>query len=123
MKKFVMIAFVAAATLMTACNSKTDGAATTGADSVTVETTTVETVTTTEGSALDRYAEIVEKVIALQDKAKKGDAEAIKELTTLSQEVAGMATKLQTEMATMTPEQVEKFNALAQRLADSAMAN
>lgn len=121
MKKFVMIAFVAAATIFTACNSKTENAANTEAAGT--EAVVEETATTTESSALDRYAEIVEKVIALQGKAKQGDAEAIKELTALSQEIANMATQLQAETANMTPEQAQRFTELAQKLQDAAMAN
>lgn len=122
MKKIFMIAFVATATLFAACNSKTDNAAT-NADETKVEATTEEVkeeVKSEGGSTLDKYADLVEKIIPLQEKAQKGDAAAIKELTDLSQEVANMATELQKEMATMTPEQTARFTELAKKLMDAA---
>ncbi|MEN9918431.1 MAG: hypothetical protein RL662_867 [Bacteroidota bacterium] len=124
MKKIVMIAFVAAATLsFVACNSKTDGANKENVDTTKVETPApVDTTATAAVSNLDKYAVIVEKVIALQDKAKKGDAEAVKELANLGKEVAEISALLQKETATMTAEQTAKFTELAKKLADAATA-
>ncbi|MDU1903515.1 MAG: hypothetical protein E6772_01920 [Dysgonomonas sp.] len=125
MKKFVMIAFVAAATLFTACNSKTDGAATTDADTTKVETTEVEAVATegTGNAALDKYTEFVNKYIELQDKIKGGDVAAAQELQKLGEELAATTTQMQGEFEKMTPAQAEKYKELAEKLQKAAMAN
>ncbi len=78
MKKNFMIALVAVATLsFAACNTKTDGATKTDGDSTSVA---ADVKPAEEGSALDKYAELVEKMVSLQEKAKSGDAAATEEL-------------------------------------------
>jgi hypothetical protein len=130
MKKFVMIAFVAAATLFTACNSKTDSAANTDAGTTTVETTEVEATEVeavasegTGNAALDKYTEFVEKYIELQGKIKGGDVAAAQELQKLGEELAATTAQMQEEFAKMTPAQAEKYKELAEKLQKAAMGN
>jgi len=122
MKKFVMIAFVAAATLFTACNTKTEGAGKDNKDSVQVEATTPEaTENKAEGDLVDRYSALVDKLIVLQEKAKKGDTAAVQESAKLQEEAMALATEFQQQAGTMTAEQQAKFAEIAKRLTDAAM--
>lgn len=122
MKKFVMIAFVAAATLFTACNTKTEGAAKDDKDSVKTETAAPETVASeTEGDLVDRYSALVDKLIVLQEKAKKGDTSAVQEAAKLNEEAVALATEFQQQAANMTAEQQAKFAEIAKKLTDAAM--
>jgi len=122
MKKNFMIAIVAAVAIsFSACNSgtdtkKTDDAAATPA----VEAPAPAAETSASNGTIDKYAELVEKMIAVQEKAKTGDAAALQEMSTLAQEAANMATEIQKELPNMTAEQKAKFEELAQKLVASA---
>lgn len=122
MKKIVMIAFVAAATLsFAACNTKTEGAQGTEVDSTAVEAPVVEEVVT-DTTALGKYETLVNEVIALTEKAKAGDATAVAEVTKLTQDLGNLSTELQKELANMTPEQAAKFAELGKKYAEATQA-
>lgn len=123
MKKIVMIAFVAAATLsFAACNTKTEGAQGTETDSLQVETTVIEEVAVTDTTVLGKYEALVNQALPLVEKVQKGDAAATAEYAKIAQEIANLGQALQTELATMTPEQAAKFAELGKKFAEAAQA-
>lgn len=123
MKKIVMIAFVAAATLsFAACNTKTDGAQGSDSDSIQVETAVVEEVVVTDTTALGKYEALINQALPLVEKVQKGDAAAAAEYAKVAQEIANLGQALQTELATMTPEQAAKFAEIGKKFAEAAQA-
>ncbi len=125
MKKIVMIAFVAAATLsFAACNTKTEGAQGTAADSTKMETPApVETpAATADTSVLGKYEALVNQALPLVAKVQKGDAAATAEYAKIAQEVAKLGQSIQKDMATMTPEQTAKFAELGKKFTEAAQA-
>lgn len=124
MKKIVMIAFVAAATLsFAACNTKTEGAQGTDADTTKVETPAVDnTVAAADTSVLGKYEALVNQALPLVEKVQKGDAAASAEYAKIAQEIANLGQDLQKELATMTPEQAAKFAEIGKKFADAAQA-
>ncbi|QIK52813.1 hypothetical protein G7051_12240 [Dysgonomonas sp. HDW5B] len=123
MKKIVMIAFVAAATLsFAACNTKTEGAQGSDVDSTQVETPAVDTVAVADTSVLGKYEALVNQALPLVEKVQKGDAAASAEYAKIAQEIANLGQDLQKELATMTPEQAAKFAELGKKFAEAAQA-
>lgn len=124
MKKIVMIAFVAAATLsFAACNTKTEGTQGTDADSTKVETPAVDnTVAVADTTVLGKYEALVNQALPLVEKVQKGDAAASAEYAKIAQEIANLGQDLQKELATMTPEQAAKFAELGKKFAEAAQA-
>ncbi|MBD8346494.1 MULTISPECIES: hypothetical protein [unclassified Dysgonomonas] len=120
MKKIVMIAFVAAATLsFAACNTKTEGAQGTDADSIKVETPAIEEVVA-DTTALGQFEALVNQALPLAEKVQKGDAAATEEYAKVSAEVAALGQELQKGLASMTPEQAAKFAELGKKFSEAA---
>lgn len=126
MKKIVMIAFVAAATLsFAACNTKTDGAQGSDADTTQVETPAVDTaaVAVADTSVLGKYEALVNQALPLVEKAQKGDVAAVAELANITKEVETLGQDVQKGLESLTPEQKAKFEELAKKFQDAAKAN
>lgn len=121
MKKFFMIACVAAATTFAACNSSSKDAKPEGnqVETTAPETTAPET-TSTEGNVIDEYIKLTEDVWALTEKAQKGDTDAIAKLQELGQKALEMQTELQKELPNMTAEQKAKYEEFAKKAAEKA---
>lgn len=125
MKKIVMIALVAAATLsFAACNTKTDGAKGTDADSLKQEAPVAPETTpaAADTSVLGKYEALVNQALPLVEKVQKGDATAAAEYAKIAQEIANLGQDLQKELATMTPEQAAKFAEIGKKFAEAAQA-
>ncbi|MDR1403632.1 MAG: hypothetical protein LBJ60_08035 [Tannerellaceae bacterium] len=123
MKKFYLMFVVLTFSLsMIACGGKTSDKASSD-DAAAAPETEVETVAPAEDSGvLVKYEALVNKMIKLYEEGKfqSGDADAIAEYTKISQELADISGELQTEVQQLTPEQVQKFTELGQRLTDAA---
>lgn len=121
MKKIVMIAFVAAATLsFAACNTKTEGAQGTEIDSTQVEVPVAEEVVVADTTALGKYEALVNQALPLVEKAKAGDAAATQECAKVAQEIATLGQEIQKDLANLTPEQAAKFAELGKKYTEAA---
>lgn len=121
-----MILFAAASLVLVACNGDkkpaTEGETpeTEATTPQTEETTAPETSEATEGDALSKYEAIVDKLIPLMEKVKKGDASVASEYQKLSEEMAAIAPELQKELTNMTPEQSKRYQEIAEKWAKAA---
>ncbi|MDR1203765.1 MAG: hypothetical protein LBL58_19320 [Tannerellaceae bacterium] len=121
MKKVYLMFVVMAFTLsFIACGGK--GAK----EAVSEDTSAPETETVApapaDGDVLAKYESIVDRMIKLYEggKFQSGDAEAMAEYTKIAQELADISEELQTEVQNLTPEQIQKFTELGQKLTDAA---
>ena len=79
----------------------------------------VETKKEASSSNLDAYIKLIEKATPLLEKVAKGDADAVTEYTKIAEDMAKIATDLQTELAN-SPELMKKYTDAAQKFAEAA---
>jgi hypothetical protein len=118
MKKITMILMATALVVLVACGGKKSDAAGGSA----VKTEKESPAAAKSSSSVDKYLSLIEELIPLAEKMKKGDAAAIEKYTKLSQELSELAssTDFQSELAKLTPEQTKKYQEALLKFAAAA---
>ncbi|MCD8185778.1 MAG: hypothetical protein LUD68_04765 [Rikenellaceae bacterium] len=130
MKKFFSVFAVAVlAVCLTACggnaaNNNSSSASDAEGEAPALEETAAAEAQEVAGEQdiLAQYETLINKTIELQGKVREGDAEAMQEYSELAEKLVPLAEQLAQEFANMTPEQIQHYTKLAQKLAEAATA-